>query len=739
MSFRFLIRRIFAVLILAAAGEAQGTAQEAVTYGPPTPPVPPVVSTDYKNPALSPDARAVSLLANLTLSEKILLLAGDNFMGTPGIERLGIPAYIMTDGPMGTRSHGRSTAYAGGMALAASWDVELARKVGVSLGRDCRARGVHILLAPGMNLYRSPVTGRNFEYLGEDPILAGSIAAAYVKGVQSQQVAAVAKHFINNEQEFDRHELSSDVDERTLRELYMKPFKMCVDAGVWSVMTSYNPLNGVHTSENEWLINTILKKEWGFQGFVVSDWESTYNSLNMSIGGLDLEMPRGIHFNRESLLPLIKEGKVTEATIDDKIRRRLRAGFAMGWFDRDQLKPEIPLDDIQSAQVALEGAREGIVLLKNDDNVLPLDLAKTRKIVVLGPNADPAVTGGAGSSYTEPFRSVSVLQGLKDLAGSGVEIVRVPWTEPGTEPTGAIPGVKLVTNDQMRLPVIPEGTEALLKSADAVVVCVGFFDPTSGTANPRNPRSEGEGFDRHYELGPGQRELIVEAERANPKTIVILNAGGSVRTTDWINEARVLLHAFYPGQEGGTAMAEILFGKVNPSGKLPFSWEKRWEDCAAYHNYPTAENPKSNKYEEGVFLGYRWFDSKRIAPLFPFGYGLSYTKFTYTTLQVSESSGGLSQVTATVTNAGDRAGAEVAQVYVEPPTDNIPRPAQELQGFSKIFLEPGQSAQVTIPVKTESLRYWNPDTKEWTLTPGEYIFRIGGSSRQLTQEARVRL
>jgi beta-glucosidase len=729
------------------AGLAIATAQEAapvanVVYTPPPykeeyGPPPPIVSTDYRDPALSPEARAESLLRNLTLEEKIRLLSGDSYMGTPGIKRLGIPPFVMTDGPLGARSHGQSTAYASGMILAASWNVDLAQQVGASLGRDCRARGVHILLAPGMNLYRAPMCGRNFEYLGEDPLLAGGLASAYIRGVQGEGVAAVAKHFINNEQEFDRHRLSSDVDERTLRELYMRPFKICVDAGVVSVMTSYNPLNGVHTSENEWLISTVLKKEWGFQGFVVSDWESTYNSLNMSIGGLDLEMPSGRFFNKSALVPLLQSGKITEDGLNDKIRRRLRVGFTMGWFDREQLRPEIPKDDPESARVALEGAREGVILLKNERDLLPLDLAKVRKIVVLGPNADPAVTGAAGSSFTKPFRSVSVLQGLRNIGGPGVEVIHVPWAPAGTAPA-VQPGVKLAATEALRLPVIPVGTEALLKSADAVVVCVGFQDPTTGTSNPANPASEGEGNDRRYELAPGQRELILEAERANPNTIVILNGGGSVRTIDWISEAPVLLHAFYPGQEGGTALAEILFGKVNPSGKLPFSWEKRWEDCAAYGNYPSAENPKANAYKEGIFLGYRWFDSKGIAPLFPFGYGLSYTKFAYRDLTVTPAPD-RAQLRFTIENIGSRAGAEIAQVYVESPKGDAPRPAQELAGFTKVYLQPGESRTVTMEVPTENLRYWNPETKTWTLTQGQYIFRLGAHSRQLSQEARVQL
>ena len=706
----------------------------------PASPAPEVPAGLYRDAAAPPEARAEDLLGRLTLDEKILLLGGDSYIGTPGVPRLGIPPLLMTDGPLGTRHHGKSTAYPGGVALAASWNVDLAHRVGVSLGRDCRARGVHILLAPGMNLYRSPVAGRNFEYLGEDPLLAGQMAAAYIRGVQSQGVATTAKHFIANEQELDRKWLSSEVDERTLRELYMKPFRMCVEAGTWAVMTSNNPVNGVHASENDWLINTVLKGEWGYRGFVVSDWQSTYNALNMSKGGLDLEMPLGKFFNKEALLPLVESGQVTEAMIDDKIRRRLRAAFTLGWFDREQLDPSIPKDDVQSAQVALEGAREGLVLLKNDGDILPLDLARIRKVVVLGPNAHPAVTGGAGSSFTEPFRAVSVPDGLKNVGGEGLEVIRVPWENGSGRKTTTTPeGVTLVMNDApraMRLPVLPEGTESLLKSAEAVVVCVGFKDPTTGTAHREDPASEGEGADRHYELAPGQRELILEAARINPRTVVVLNAGGSVRTVDWISEAPVLLHVFYPGQEGGTAIAEIIFGRVNPSGKLPFTWEKQIEDIASHGNYPSQEN-RVNTYREGVFLGYRWFDTKGIAPLFPFGHGLSYTKFAYSSLKVEMNAEGNFTVSAKLRNIGSRAGEEVAQVYVQPPVCQVPRPAQELEGFAKLRLEPGETKEVRIPVKREDMAYWHPETRQWTLEPGEYVFRIGGSSRQLPLEMGV--
>jgi beta-glucosidase len=679
--------------------------------------LPALAQGGYKDPKTPVEQRVEDLLKQMTLDEKIEMLSGSGFMDTHGNARLGIPALKMSDGPMGTRCYGPSTAYPNGVILAATWDPDQALRAGQAIGRDARARGVHILLAPGMNLYRAPMCGRNFEYLGEDPLVAGTIASAYIRGVQSQGVAATAKHFAGNEQEYNRHNLNTQVDERTLRELYLKPFAMAVKSGVWCVMDSYNPLNGIHATQNDWLNNIFLKGELGFKGVVMSDWWACYNTAGMANGGLDLEMPKGKYFNVKALMPLIDGGKVTEATINDKIRRQLRMAFSMGWFDRPQLDASIPRDDPQNAKVALQGAREGIVLLKNAGNLLPLDRAKVRKIVLLGRNADPAVVGASGSAFTHPFHSVSTLAGLKAAAGSLIQIVRVPWTP----------------NQN----AVPAEFADQVKGADAVIVCVGFNDQQDHGADSKRSGSEGEGADRTYALPQGQPALIQSAAALNPHTIVILNAGGSVRTADWIDQAPVLLDAFYPGQEGGTAIAEILFGDTNPSGKLPFSWEKRWEDSAAYGNYPTAGNPYANTYKEGVFLGYRWFDAKGIAPLFPFGYGLSYTTFALSDpiarIENSDSNSGSSdiEVTVTVRNTGARAGVETIQAYVHPPTADAPRPVRELKAFSKVALQPGESKSVTMHIARGDLAYWNPASKNWVVTSGGYTVEIGDSSRNL--------
>jgi beta-glucosidase len=692
----------------------------------------------YQDTSAPVEMRVEDLLGRLTLEEKIGMMGGTGFTTKP-VERLGIPAFVMSDASMGVRGHGKSTAYANGIALAATWDEPLAREAGEALGSDCRARGIHILLGPGMNLYRSPTCGRNFEYAGEDPYLAGSLASAFIIGLQTQGVAATAKHFLGNEQEVERHKISSNIDERTLRELYLKPFAMAVDSGVQCVMCSYNPVNGVHASQNEWLIDQILKKEFGFRGFVMSDWVSCYDARGMANAGLDLEMPKGEYFNANNMLPLLKEGKTSEKVINDKIRRQLRVAFSLGWFDRVQEKKSIPKDDPASAAIALREARESVTLLKNQEGLLPLDAVKVRKVVLMGHNADPAVYGGSGSSVVDPFHATSVLAGVKKLLGDHAEVTLVPWRRPGTHPVEGRPEA-LDANGAENTRAIPTESMESVKNADAVIVCVGFSQspPKYRGSKFQMFDQEGEDGDRPYTLPPGQEEMIQEAVKLNPRTIVVLNAGGSVASEKWVGSIPALLHAYYPGQEGGLAIAEILFGKTNPSGRLPFSWEKRWEDSAAYGHYPSYEDKApNNDYAEGVFLGYRWFDAKGIKPLFPFGFGLSYTTFAFSDMKVVPSGDKEGTLTASVTvkNTGMREGGEVVQLYVEPPKAEVPRPVRELRGFTRVVLKAGERREVKIPFARRDLAYWNPTSREWTVSEGSYTAAAGSSSQDLPVRA----
>ena len=640
------------------------------------------------------------------------MLGGTGFT-TQAIERLGVPAFRMSDASVGARYEMPSPAYTASVCLAATWDAALAQRVGVSLGRDCRSRGVHILLGPGVNLYRAPMCGRNFEYMGEDPVLAGEQAAAFIRGVQSQGVAATIKHFDANNQEFNRHDLSSDVDERTLHELYLRTFQIALrDGQPKCLMTSYNPVNGVHASQNSWLLNDVLKGEFGFRGLVMSDWVSCYDTLGMANGGLDLEMPRAKWYAADKVEPLLAGGSVTAATLDDKIRRQLRVAFEMGWFDRPQADPAIPRDDPASYAVNLEEARGGITLLKNTDALLPLDPAKIRRLVVVGPNSDHPVTGGGGSSFIQYSHAISVLEALGHAAQPEV-VRRLVWDAAMSMPAGGEAGLQAV------------------REAQAVIVCVGFDDPSMDDAD-HGSADEREGGDRRYELPAGQVKLITMLARLNPHIVVVLNAGGSVETASWIEHVPALLHAYYPGSEGNTALAEIIFGRTIPSGKLPFSWEKRWEDSAAYGNYPDKDHPKSNTYKEGVFLGYRWFDAKGIEPLFPFGFGLSYTNFALSDLKGGRSGADEVEFSVAVRNTGSRAGAEVVQLYAAPPAGgSLPRPPRELKAYGKVYLKPGEIRTLTLRVKLADLGAWDPGDKKWMTYPGEYVFQAGENSRDL--------
>ncbi len=683
----------------------------------------------YQDPSAPVEARVADLLPRLSTDEKIHLLGGTGFTTQP-VPRLGVPAFQMSDASCGVRFGLPSPAYTASVCLAASWDRELARRVGASVGRDARARGVRYLLGPGVNLYRAPMGGRSFEYMGEDPVLAGTLAASYIRGVQSQGVAATLKHFAANNQEFDRHHLSSDADERTLRELELRTFQIALREGQpAAVMSSYNPVNGVHASQNGWLLNDVLKGEWAFRGLVMSDWESCYDTLGMANGGLDLEMPLAKFYAADKLRPLLEDGRVTTATLDDKVRRQLRVAFELGWFDPPPADTSPPHDNPDSDAVNVEEARGGITLLKNAGNLLPLDPAGDGYVVVLGPNGDHPVTGGGGSAYVSSSHAVSVLAALGRVAG--VEKVR-----------------REVWGPEEIFPADGEAGLAAIRGAAAAVVCVGFDSP-GATWNDYGAFKEGEGWDRSYRLPANEARFIVNVAKVNPRVVVVLNAGGSVETAavvnrwggveapSWIAPVPALLHAYYPGAEGNTALAEILFGKTNPSGKLPFSWEKRWEDSAAYGNYPDREHPKANIYQEGVFLGYRWFDAKNREPLFPFGFGLSYTTFALSDLRAERRGAGTVAVSVTARNAGARAGAEVVQVYVEPPAGGLPRPPRELKAYGKVFLQPGESRTVEMEINPADLAAWDAAGKRWTEPAGTYVFAAGDSSRELPLRVTV--
>ena len=797
------------------------------------------------------DARAESLLKQLSLEEKVDLIGGVDDFYIRAIPHIHLPRLKMSDGPVGVRNYGPSTAV-GGMALAASWDPEMAQRVGTVLGQDARARGVHFLLGPGVNIYRAPLNGRNFEYFGEDPFLSARTAVAYIKGVQSQGVSATVKHFMGNNSEFDRHNSDSIIDERTMREIYLPTFEAAVkEAHVGAVMDSYNLTNGQHLTQNGPLNTDLAKKEWGFQGILMSDWDATYDGVAAANAGLDLEMPSGKVMNRTTLLPAIRSGKVSEATIDDKVRRILRTAIQFGWMDRDQMDASVPLFNPQGRQVALEAARSGMVLLKDEGNLLPLDKGKIKSIAVIGPDAYPAQPVGGGSGAVQPFVAVSFLEGITNYLGSGASVYYksgVPALEEmakqtrfTTEASGGKAGLKaeyfnnadlsgkpgiervdknvsydpgmdggMSANDlsirwtgyftpdtpgdylvfvqgpgenggyrlyldkklmiddwkqahaflsQITIPLQPgphqvelnyfvkrgwgkaranfgmvrpeqlvsAEAKAVAAKADAVVVAVGF-----------DQSSEGESADRMFALPPGQDELTKQIAAINKNTIVVLTSGGGVDMSAWVERVPGLVQAWYPGQEGGTALAQLLFGEYSPSGKLPLTVERRWEDNPAHDTYYPRGADKKVVYTEGVFIGYRGYDKSGVKPLFPFGYGLSYTTFAYKNLTVSPASGDQPvAVHFDLTNTGVRAGAEVAEVYVGDRHSRVPRPLKELKGFAKVSLAPGETKQVTVNLDRRAFSYYDVSKRDWVVEPADFDVYVGRSSAQIELTGKV--
>lgn len=659
--------------------------------------------------------RAVALVEQMTLEEKIDYIGGYNHFYIRGVPRLGIPEIRMADGPQGVRNKTRSTMYACGIATAATWNRDAVYEMGVGLGRDARARGVHILLGPGVNIYRSPLCGRNFEYFGEDPFLASETAVCYIRGVQSQGVIATVKHFAGNNQEYDRHHTGSDIDERTLHEIYLPTFRRAIrDAGVGAVMSSYNMLNGVHASENRILQVDILRDQWNFGGILMSDWNATYSAAGAANNGLDLEMPSGRFMNKEQLMPLIVSGVVDERTIDQKVQHILQTLVSFGFLDRSQRDETIDENDSISCFAALRLARESAVLLKNDGNILPL---RSGNILVMGPCADTIYTGG-GSGSVHPFRTVSAVEGLRGMGRS----YKINST--GVGPCRDLScGVYYVDPSNRDAGLRKEYDQAI-RSADAVVLCVGF-----------DSKTEKEDVDRSFSLPEGQERLIFDVAERNPRVIVVINSGGGVGMQPWLEKVRGVLMTWYPGQEGGLALAEILTGRISPSGKLPISIERRWEDnpviSSYYPNLPDGlyrkQSTRRVNYNEGIFVGYRGYDRGEVDPLFPFGFGLSYTTFAYSNLSVEVGDNSV-RVSFEVQNTGHCDGAEIAQVYVSDVECSVPRPKRELRGYDKIFLKTGERRRVSITLGQEAFGFYDVQKGDFVVEPGMFVISAGPSS-----------
>jgi beta-glucosidase len=810
------------------------------------------------------DQEIEKLIKKMTLQEKVDFIGGYNGFYIRGFENLGIPEIRMADGPVGVRNPGPSTSFPASIAMAASFDKEIAKNVGKAIGSEARSKNVHIMLGPAMNIHRAPFCGRNFEYLGEDPFLAGKIAASYTKGMQGEGIIATAKHYAVNYQDFNRHKVSSNLDERTLHEIYLPAFKMTVqEGGVATVMTSYNLVNGVHASQNDYLNNQILKGKWGFDGFIMSDWVSTYDGIACAKGGLDLEMPSGKFMAPDTLITAIKNGQLDEKLIDDKVRRILTVYKRFGLLKNADIAQGYKVDEAFVRSTALDAARGGIVLLKNESNFLPVDKQKIKSIAVIGPNGNPAVTGGGGSSFVEPIHSVSVFDAVKQVAGDGVDVKfskgvytgeRLPdgffdnfnfyVIENGAKKLGVkaefYKGTKLegdiihskvfeklnLNLGQMASDIVPgedfsarftcyfspevsgsywlglagddgyrlfvdgkmvieqwqnqgetirkyesdfkkgqeykieveyyqgggdaiirlasqkrEGkdlgpeeyvTQAakLAKESDIAIVCVGFSN-----------ENESEGSDRSFEMPFNQNELIQKISAVNPNTIVILNGGGNVEMETWINGVKGLLHAWYPGGEGALAVAEIIFGVTNPSGKLPVSFESKLEDNPTFNSYWDDDNDLNVDFKEGIFVGYRHYDKSTVKPRFPFGYGLSYSTFNIDNVKVENEDikSGDIKFSVDVTNTGNFDGAEVVQVYVSDKESSLPRPVKELKEFGKVFLKKGEKKTLSFSLNKDAFSYYDPSKHEWVLEPGKFEILIGNSSVDIKQQISLEI
>ncbi len=690
------------------------------------------------------EARIDSIIQLMTLEEKITMIHGASIFKSGEVSRLGIPALVMSDGPHGVRpeqsfagspiqpGEDAATYLPTGICLASTWNKKLGYEYGAVLGSEAKFRGKDIILGPGVNIIRSPLNGRNFEYMSEDPYFNSEMAVGYIKGVQDQGISACVKHFAGNNQETNRSKVDVIVSERALREIYLPAFKAAVEkAQVNSVMGAYNLLNGQYCTHNKVLVNDILKGEFGFDGILMSDWGAVMNTKEALLYGTDLEMgtelvqnPRinyDSFFLAKPAMALVESGEVSEDLIDDKVRRILRIMFRTNMFGK---RTPGNLNTAIHQQTAFRVAAEGIVLLQNKENFLPLKPNQFKTILVVGYNADYQQSLGGGSSQVKAFYDITALEGITKLAGEGTQVI----FEPGFIPT------KDMSIDQT---LADKAVEAASK-ADAVIYVGGWIhnvDMTSwdGTA------FDMEGQDKKdIKLIYGQEELIQRIAKVNPNTAVVIMGGSNVEMREWMNQVPAILQAWYPGMEGGKALASIIFGHTNPSGKLPMTFANSHTDYSAHAIGQFPGDGKRVEYNDDIYVGYRYFDKKNIEPLFPFGFGLSYTSFKFSDLKINLTPDSV-LVSCNVTNSGEIAGAEVVQLYMAPINPKTDRPVQELKGFEKIFLNPGESAPVKMSLCRADFAYYDQANRQWKTDSGDYAIRVGNSSRHLFLNQVVKL
>lgn len=734
------------LLLLPGFGQAQ---QEVPTY------------LDSSKPI---EERVEDALSRLTLEEKVALTHAQSKFCSPGVARLGIPEFWMTDGPHGIRpevlwdeweqagwTNDSCVAFPALTCLAASWDPEIARLYGKSIGEEARYRNKTVLLGPGVNIYRSPLNGRNFEYMGEDPYLAGKMVVPYVQGVQQNGVAACVKHYALNNQEVNRHTTNVIVDDRALYEIYLPAFKAAVQEGnAWAIMGSYNLYKNQHGCHNQYLLNDILKGEWGFDGVVVSDWGGVHNTQEAITNGLDMEFgswTNGLsngasnaydnYYLADPYLKLIREGKVGTKELDDKVRRILRLAYRT---TMDRNRPYGSLCSEAHFAVARRIGEEGIVLLQNRNDLLPIDLNRAKRIAVIGENAIKMMTVGGGSSSLKVKYELSPLDGIRKRVGDQAEVIyaRGYVGDPNGEYNGVKSGQDL---EDSRSPeeLIAEAV-AVAKEADYVIFIGGLNKSAHQDCEDADRKELG--------LSYGQDKVITALVKAN-KNLIVVNISGNAIAMPWVKEVPAIVQAWYLGSEAGSAIASVLTGDVNPSGKLPFTFPASLQDVGAHKLGEYPGTPRSDgspivdqKYNEGIFVGYRWVDKEKTKPLFSFGHGLSYTTFAYGKAVTDKKVMGQDEmltITLPVTNTGSREGSEVIQLYISDLKSSLPRPVKELKGFSKVKLAPGETREVTFTIGKEALSFFDDTRHEWVTEPGKFEAWIGASSTDIRNKVAFEL
>lgn len=685
------------------------------------------------------------LLSEMTLEEKVSLLHGNSKFANAGVERLGIPEWNLSDGPHGVReeiqrhswdpagwTNDSSTYFPTGTALAATWNPALAMGTGEALGEEARFRGKDVLLGPGVNIHRTPLCGRNFEYMSEDPILTAAMCVPYIKGVQSKDVAACVKHYAVNNQETNRMTVDVEVSERALREIYLPAFKAAVEeAGVYTVMGAYNKFRGVYCCENKYLLNDILRDEWNFEGVVISDWDATHSTVDAALNGLDLEMGTGVdsyddYYFAKPLIKAVNDGLVPEEVVDEKVRSILRTMYKtkiLGAEDRETGSYNTP----EHYQAAYNVAKESIVLLKNSKNLLPLNQNKLQSIAVIGDNATRKHCEGGFSSGVKAKKEVTPLEGLKNLLGNSVKINFAQ----GYEKTSKLNNFDLIADNTLNEELLKEAV-ASAKTSDVAIIFAGL-----------NHDYDTEGGDKPDMILPYQQDVLIKAvSKANPNTIVVFHAGSPVDMSSFSNEISALVWGWLNGSEGGNAIAQMLFGAFSPSGKMPFTLPVRLEDSPAHalNSFPGIDNVVT--YAEDLLVGYRWFDTKNIKPLFAFGHGLSYTQFEVTGISVNKEVFEKDEkaiVSLNILNKGEFNGAETIQLYAHDVESSVIRPFKELKSFKKVFLNSGEEKTVHLELDVNDLSFYNDKTSAWELEAGAFQLMVGNASNNIFETIQIQI